>query len=83
MEALNLIVHSKLVADEVRHSTSGYDEVRWLAEQALRAERPKRRLWSALRRSASKLIGRRPAGNRVDDKEVVNRRCLVTQSSGD
>jgi hypothetical protein len=79
MEALSLVVNSKLVADDVRHSTSGYDEVRRIAAEAQRVQRREHRLWSALRRRVSALTGRRPAST----KEVVRSPRLVAQSSGD
>lgn len=82
MEALTLIVHSKLVADEVRQSSGGYDEVRRTAAEAQRVQRRKpraNRLWSALWRRATVLIRRRS----VTAKEVVECPRVVPQSSGD
>jgi hypothetical protein len=79
MEALSLVVNSKLVADDVRHSTSGYGEVRRTADEALRVQRRRRRPWSALWRSVTAL-GRRRSGSA---EEVVKRPRLVAQSSGD
>jgi hypothetical protein len=87
MESLSLIVNSKLVADDVRHSTSGYDEVRQLADEALRSQRRNHRLWSALRRSVTALAGRRARSSAevgsTGAEEVVKRPRLVAQSSGD
>ncbi|WP_020391239.1 hypothetical protein [Kribbella catacumbae] len=70
MEALSAIVNSKLVADEVRHSVGGYDEVRRIAAEAQRVQRRKpraKRLWSALRQSVTVLRERRSSTG----KEVV------------
>ncbi|WP_344846144.1 hypothetical protein [Kribbella ginsengisoli] len=53
MEALSLVVNSKIIADDVRCSTSGYDEVRRTAEEALRVRPVRRRLWSAVWRNVS------------------------------
>ncbi len=53
MEALSVVVNSKLVADDVRHSVGGYDEVKRIAAET--QLRRKHRLWSALRRSATAL----------------------------
>jgi hypothetical protein len=90
MEALSVVVNSKLVADDVRHSTSGYDEVRRTADQALRIQRRRHRLWSALWRSVTAVGGRRAGGaesraeeGSVSAEEVVKRPRLVAQSSGD
>jgi hypothetical protein len=79
MEALSLVVNSKLVADDVRHSTSGYDEVRRTAEEALRVQRRRHRPWSALRRSVTALVQRRSTGT----EQVVKKPRLVAQSSRD
>ncbi|MFF1816524.1 hypothetical protein ACFVWG_04465 [Kribbella sp. NPDC058245] len=49
MEALSVVLNSKLVADDLRYSVRG--------EMAI--ERPKRRLWSALRRKRTTAVGRR------------------------
>jgi hypothetical protein len=49
MEALSVVLNSKLVAEEMRHSVHG--------EMAI--ERPKRRVWSALRRKRTTAVGRR------------------------
>jgi hypothetical protein len=79
MEALSLVLNSKIVADDVRHSTGGYGEVRRTAEEALRVQRRRHRPWSALRRSITALVRRRSTGA----EEVVKRPRLVAQSSGD
>jgi hypothetical protein len=86
MEALSVVVNSKLVGDEMRHSTSGYGEVRRIADEALRVQRRHHRLWSALWRRVTAL-GRRPEADVKERsngaEEVVNRPRLVAQSSGD
>jgi hypothetical protein len=79
MESLSLIVNSKLVADDVRHSTGGYDEVRRIADEALCVRRRRHRPWSALRRSVTALVRRRSTGT----EQVVKSPRLVAQSSGD
>jgi hypothetical protein len=86
MEALSVIVNSKLVGDDVRHSTSGYDEVRRTADEALRVQQRRHRLWSALWRRAIALRGARSSSTKhgsASAEEVVNRPRLVAQSSGD
>jgi hypothetical protein len=71
MEALSLVVNSKLVGDDVRHSTSGYDEVRLIADEALRVQPRRHRAWSALWHTITRT------------EEVVKAPRLVAQSSGD
>ncbi|WP_433004596.1 hypothetical protein [Kribbella sp. CA-294648] len=55
MEALSVVVNSKLVADDVRHSVGGDHEVRRTADEALRFQRRERRLWNAVKRSITAL----------------------------
>ena len=55
MEALSVVVNSKLVADDVRHSVGGGHEVRRAADEALRGQRRERRLWNAVKRSITAL----------------------------
>jgi hypothetical protein len=82
MEALSVVVNSKLVADDVRRSTSGYDEVRRTADEALRVQRRRHRLWSALWRSVTALGGRRSSSAKEAGGGVKSPR-LVAQSSRD
>ena len=87
MDALSLVVNSKLVGDDVRHTTGGYAEVRRTADEALRAQRRRHPqwstlrhpLWSTLRRSVTARLGLSSAST----KKVVNNPSLVAQSSRD
>lgn len=79
MDALSVVVNSKLVGDDVRHTTGGYAEVRRTADEALRAQRRRHPLWSALRRSVTARLGLSSAST----KKVVNNPSLVAQSSRD
>ncbi|MEV8376226.1 hypothetical protein AB0P21_26025 [Kribbella sp. NPDC056861] len=79
MEPLSLVLSVKLVADDMRRSTSGHDEVRRTADEALLVQRREHRLWSALRR----VVTRRRASSETEIKEVVHRPRLVAESPGD
>lgn len=82
MEPLSLILSTKMVADDVRRSVGGYDEVRRTAAEAQRVQRRRpraNRLWSALWRSVTTRITRRSS----TAKEVVEGPKVVAQSSGD
>lgn len=88
MEPLSLVLSTKMVADDVRRSVGGYDEVRRTAAEAQRVQRRRprarlrpraNRLWSALWRSVTTRITRRSS----TAKEVVKGPQVVPQSSGD
>jgi hypothetical protein len=79
MEPLSLVLSVKLVGDDLRSATSGYDEVRRTADEAWRRQRREHRLWSALRRA----VARRRANSETEVKEIVNRPRLVAESRGD
>lgn len=82
MDALSVVVNSKLVGDDVRHTTGGYAEVRRTADEALRAQRRRPPLWSALRHPLWS-VTRRLGLSSASTKKVVNNPSLVAQSSRD
>ncbi|MEU4392410.1 hypothetical protein [Kribbella sp. NPDC023855] len=79
MEALSVVVNSKLVADDVRHSVGGDHEVRLMAAEALQRQRREHRVRNAFRRAVLALTRRRSA----TAESVVDRTPCMAQSSGD